>query len=385
MKVEILDDEVFDGLNPSDIEKYLAHTNWREFKHAQSGISVWDFADDSGKKYRVWLPVDRNLGDFAIGVGRLIKTLATVEDRSQLQLLEDLETVANGDIVRVSSEDRLNKTSSSLLLHEGMLLIKQAQDLTSAAACAAVEKREVFPHRRPNVVIDYLKKVRIGQTERGSYTLKLISPITSPIYKQLSLPDMPPSEDTPFERQVIIHLLKGLDALQRVSQETLKRGRFYFEAFQEVVSEGVSANLCEAIALADDNERYRPIEVSVTWSYALTRPTGNFRDISFSTPVIPYIAEAAQQFREKNPEDIILRGYVTALRRRKIGDPNVVTVVGLVDEGPRSIRITLSEDAYSSALHAHENDYEISVNGRLVRQGNFLILETPTNFHIIQE
>ena len=383
MKVEILDYQIFDTLDPTDVEKYLSGNNWQELRRISGEVSIWETSAQSGKRHRLWLPQDRELGDFAASMGRVIKAIALAENRSQLQVLEDLETVTIGDIIRVGSQDEFNRASGSLPLNDGILLIKQAQGMASASACSVVEKREVHPSRRPNRVIEYMKNIRLGQTERGSYLIKLISPISPPETKQIPLPTISTVDQVPFERQVVINLMKSLDALQMIAQETHRRGRFYFKPFQEIVSEGVSANLCESVASESERERYRSVEVSVTWSYVVDSPTERFKDIRFPTYVMPYIAEAARQFREQNPEEITLRGYVTSLRRSEMGEPGTVTVVGIVDEHPHSVRTTLIGETYDTAIHAHENGLEVCVDGRLTRKGNLYILEDPMNFHIV--
>jgi hypothetical protein len=383
MKVDILDNDIFASLSPTDIEHYLANTGWRELRRTSGESSIWDKTNSSGNKFRVWVPLDRRFGDYNEGVARLIKTVSTAEDRSQLYLLEDLDTVAIGDIIRIKTRDRFNKASSSILLEAGFTLFNQAQRMTSAAACSTIEKRAVHPMRRPNRVLDYMKKLRIGQSERSSYIIKLISPIEVEEVEEQRPLGVGTFLNVPFERQVVISLMESLDALCRVSNETRRRGLFYIEAYQEGVSEGISANLCEAISLNSNTEFYSPLEVSVTWSYAIGPPSTNFRSYSFEPDVMPYIAEAGKQLRIRNPEDVTLEGYITALRRDRIGDPNIVTLVGEVEGKVRSVRITLSEEAYGKAIHAHENDARVSVSGVMKRERNFFVLANPVDLHIV--
>lgn len=381
MKVEILDKESFAGLAPSHIEHYLASSGWEEFRRTPGELSIWDKKLDGGKKSRVWVPLNRDLGDFEESMSRLIKAISTSEDRSQLELLEDLDTITIGDVVRVKTRDRFNKASTSLLLDNGITLLSQAQRMASAAACAAIEKRAVFPYSRPKRVTEYLRKLRIGQTERGSYLIKLISPVESDVPQKVLL-DIIRHRDTPFERQVVVSLMQALEALFRISQEAFKRNQFYIDAYQEAVSEGVSANLCEALAIQTITEYYNPVEISVTWSSVLDAPQYKFQSYSFDEHLMPYISEAGRLLRERNPEEIVLMGRITALRRKKIGDPKTVTLEGEVEGRIRSVRITLSEEAYALAIQAHDKDSVVSVNGVLQREGNFYVLHNPTNFQI---
>jgi hypothetical protein len=388
VKVDILDQGVFNSLSPSELESYLAHTDWVRLKIVSGEVAIWQHTTDS-HKHRVWIPLDQTLADYAESMSRAIKAIASVETRSQLQILDDLETTAVGDIIRVKSFDILNRESNSLPFHEGMSLLRQAQDMTSAAAVSAVEKREVLSRRRPNKAVEYLKELRMGQTERGSFVVKLISPIHPDPAPQMpfEFPDLPIIPEPPFERQVVINLLSGLHALKRVSEEISRTGRFHLEAFQEAVQEGVSANLCEAVAnVSDDDVPPRPLEVNISWSYAIPAPRIALpTEVRFSTEAMPYIVRAAQLFRERNPEEIIIRGYVTALRREKDAQAGVITVTGLIEGKVRSIRLPLVGALYTIAVQAHENESEVSCEGRLVKQGNFFTLEDPLNFHIIRE
>lgn len=388
MKVDILDEAVFNSLSSRELENYLSHTHWKRLKIVSGDVAIWQYTTDT-QKHRVWVPLNPTLADYAESMSRAIKAIAAVETRSQLHILDDLETTGVGDIIRVKTIDVLNRESNSLLFHEGLSLLRQAHDMASAAAVSAVEKREVLSRRRPNKAIEYLKELRMGQTERGSFIVKLISPVHPIVNPQMQIEfdNLPPVEEIPFERQVVINLLRGLHALNRITREMSETGRFHIEAFQEAIQEGVSANLCEAVAnVSDDDVPPRPLEVSIAWSYALPMPELNIPNtVEFSTEAMPYIARAAQVFRARNPEDTIIRGYVTVLRRDHAAEAGVITVACLIEGKLRSVRITLVGALYTIAVQAHDHELEVSCEGRLVKQGNLFTLEDPVNFHIIRE
>lgn len=384
MKVDILDYEGFVSYNPTEIEKYLAAKHWREIRRDERTVSIWELID-STSKYRVWLPLDVTLEDYGIAVGRLIKTVAQAENRSQLQLIEDLDTVGIGDVIRAATWDTMNRESSSIPFDDGAVLLKRARNMTYAAACATLEKKAVFSYRSPSQVASFMDRLRLGQTERGSYLVKVISPIREPLHHaQLSLPTV--ETPIPFERRVVVNLVRSLDVLKKVAEDTTKRGRFYFESFQELVPEGISANLCEAVALGEDPKRFHPLEVSVSWSYALETANNLFdKTISFNRDMIPYIAEAARTFRERNPQEIILTGFVTTLSRELGSNPGSIRVVGRVEGQVRSIRMTLLGDTYNIAIRAHENELEVACEGNLIKEGPFFTLQNPRNFRILNE
>ncbi len=377
MRVEILEEAVFGALNPQAIEKYLEAQNWKIFKRIEDEVSLWDNYNANGEKFRVLLPLNKSLQDFCQSMGRVVRILSVFENRSQLHILEDFSTLVIGDVVRLKSQDVLNSISGTLPIDDGVSLIQQSRDLVSAAACAAIEPKPVFPSRKPTQATDYVKKTRLAQTERGSYIIKLISPLPP---KQLSLPEIkgPP----PYERKVVNTLMKSLEALNSAATQVRKKGAFYFRPFQEIVSEGVSANLCEAIA--DPETTYRPIEISVTWSYALKSKEITPDKVSFSVGSMPYIVEAAKRFREENPEEVNLTGYITTLHREETQGDGEITLACLIDSRQCKVKIELNEQNYNIAIRAHKKGAKIFCQGTLERKGNFYILKKITDFHVLE-
>lgn len=383
MKIDILEHEVFDSVDYTVLARYLTAQSWNIQSDSLPGASIWDKQTPTGARFRVWLPQDRRFADYSESMARVIRTVAESENRSQLQVLEDLETITIGDVIRVRTVDEFSQFSGTLSLFDGIQLLNQARNMVTAAALAAIEKREVYGSRRPLQVNDYVDSVRVGQTERGSYLVKLISPVDPSKLRQLGIDNIAP-DMAPFERRVVVTLLRALRSLETVATQSYQRGRYFFEPFREIVQEGVSANLCEAIAGSVDvsTTRYRPIAVNVSWSYALGMSESGDAHVSFQPDVLPFVARAAQEFRARNPEEVFLRGYVNSLRRDKKGDPNTISVLSYIDDKLRSVRMTLQEDSYTTAIRAHENDYEVSVMGVLKREGRWFTLESPVNFHI---
>jgi len=383
MRVDILDRDLFGALDPAELERYLSSNNWLEVRRVSGQVSIWEMRNGTGKPHRVWVPCDPQLGDFAVSMERALKSVALAEDRSQLQVLEDLETVGIGDVIRLGTTDEFDRMSGSLPLDSGIRLVRQARSMASASACSVLDKRAVHPYRRPSQVVEYMRNLRLGQTERGSYLVKLISPIPHTEGDQLVLPETERLVSSPFERQVVEGMMKSLSVLEAISQDVLRRGKFYFEPFEEAVPQGVSANLCEAVASTSDDGRYSAMEVSVSWSYALDHPGGQFERVRFPVRAMPHIARAAEQFREENPEEIRLWGHVTTLQRSELGEPGTITITGMVEGDQHSVRCMLRGGAYTEAIHAHEEGLQVYVEGLLVRRGNRYVLEHTKSFHIV--
>lgn len=304
IKVDILESDVFYGISPIDVGKYLSVNNWVQRKLLPNDVAIWSKRKEGDGLYRLWLPLDNELVDFAESMKKAITVIAQDEGRSQLELIEDFNTIAIGDIIRLNSFDEFNHASSSVLLSHGKALINQSEDLIAAAAMSENQAREVHPSRKANIVYDYLKSVRLGQTEPGSFTVKLVSPIDDIIEDEDPvLPETPPK--LPFSRRAVMRLMTGLEAVQDVVRDVHRRRRFDLKPFLEVVPQGLSANLCEAIAGEESRtpqNEYRPVDVSITWSYSLPS-SGQSKPFNINFPVeyMGYIARAATEIREQYP------------------------------------------------------------------------------------
>ncbi|NJO21569.1 MAG: hypothetical protein HC838_18095, partial [Spirulinaceae cyanobacterium RM2_2_10] len=189
--------------------------------------------------------------------------------KSELQILDDLETAAIGDIIRVGTEDSLDANEHTIALPEGIRLLTKARQMALAGASSAVAQRPVHPRRPPSNATQFVRDLRLGQTERGSYLIKLIAPVSDDSSISFDKP-IPFVQGTPFSRRAVLELMRGLDALKTATEENKRQGRFVFNSYVSAVPEGVSANLCEALIFPDERkDTANPLEISVTWSFAI--------------------------------------------------------------------------------------------------------------------
>lgn len=390
MNIDIRDRAIFDSLEPEIITRYLLARGWHEIKRVTNEMAIYELIHPDSEPYRVWIPLSRRFSDYASVMSNAFKALAEAENKSQLIMLDDLQTRAIGDVIRVGSEDRLDRADHTLLLSDGITLHEQARQMALAGAWNAVSgksKKPVYPQNSRAEITRYMQKLRLAQTERGSFIVRLVSPIREETRKQLPLsPDIP--TETPFERRALVELLVGLKALRQVASDTNRRGKFYFQTFEEVIPDGVSANLCDAIAPSFSTDYWHPVNVSITWCDIIPVPQPIINtNVEFELPLMQYIRAAATEFRKRHPEEVILRGAVTDLHRpsKRTAGAGEVRIYGLVSGRARYVRVALSQEDYELAVDAHKTYREVSVGGVLVPKLGVFILEKPINFHIIND
>ena len=375
MKATIRDQQALRSVGPYQLAAYLHAQGWKEVERTEGLRAVWGLAQD-GEKYELLVPLAHDLRDYALRMAEVLETLETVEERSQPELLRAIETTSS-DIIRIVAEGE-DGGEFSVPIDAGVSLVANARELVLAAACAAVKPRPVFPTRKPNEATEYLKKVRLGQTERGSFVLNIESPVSPSL--QSALPGFP--EEEPFERKVTLTLMRALAAAREAAGKGISQGNI--EPFTTAVEKGVSANLCDAIVGLHEGAHVRALAISVHWATA--RAPERHAVVTFTRDVIPVLGEASRLFRASSArEEFELEGVPVKLAREGDQKEGTVTVAAVVDGALRKVRITLPEAEYERAVAAHADRTTISCEGELVRDGRMLTLQNPRAFTVEQD
>lgn len=381
MKVGVEDAAVLRSIKPLELAAYLRSKGWHLDANLAGKATLWSIRNTGGAEFDVTLPPRREFGDYVLRMGEALRTLADAEQRSALDVLRDIQTTTS-DLVRVRAPNR-NAEDGALPLNVVVKFVEWTRDMMLAAACAVIDKRSVYASQKKKLAMDYLTNVRMGQTERGSYVLTLLSPVVpqlGPVQDQL-FPDEP---EDPFERQVTRTLLDSLDALAGAAKDAAVNGNM--APFLMAVKRGVSANLCEAVAGLSKVSPGEGLDVQVSWSP--TRPV----DISIPTRVtfgsdsIPHIEAAARIFREAAPpDDVTIEGIVTGLDRSPEATEGNVTISASLEGRVRRIMLRLNADTYPQAIQAHKDRRIVQCSGDLVKEGRSYRLKDPRHFEIMPD
>jgi hypothetical protein len=381
MRVSIRDAGTLQAIRPLELAAYLRAAGWREAKSIPNEYATWVLADKSGDEFEATLPLNHAFGDYSLRIGSIMAVLEVVEQRSQLEILSDLLTTS-ADVVRLRIGNG-EPSDGSIPIEEGVKIVQKTRDMMMAAACSVVDHRAVFQTRKPNQAVDYMRRLRMGQTERGSYVVTVISRV-APILTHHETNQLFEVNE-PYERQVTSTLAHALAATRSAAEKGAVSGGV--DAFQEAVPKGVSANLCDAIVgISMGGESSRNIEVDFSWSR--TRPAFDQlpRKVVLTADAMPVIEEAGRYLRETSPrEEFELRGPVIRLDRIEGADVGTITVHGFVDDQPRKVSLDLSETEYHLAVQAHEARQTVACYGVLVREGRSFRLKNPRELVIESE
>ena len=363
MKARIRDTEALGAVSPASLSAYARGAGWARTEPYGDHSDVY-VAEGLPE---VILPRTQRLGDYANVVSRLIEIFARAAEMDEISLYRDL-VIADRDVIRVRVE---GEDDGAVALTDGVNLVRGARDMLLAAACSLWHPQPLYRAGANKEASDYLSQVRLGQTEQGSFTVTLLTPIIPPLMQQTLGPEWDVDDD-PVERQITKRLADALAVTRQATERTIGGDD---DAFATEVTNGISANLCEALVELIDP--FPGLDVSLSW--ARTRPRERARNvIRFDNDDAPILREAARAFRNREPRpDERVFGFVHRLKRDKTETDGTVTIRVEIDGRSQSVTAVLNQNDYRRAIEAHGSRAGIIAEGDLERVGQRWSLLNP--------
>jgi hypothetical protein len=367
------DDKLSTFLDPHDIETYLLARGWED-RRRTSMFSIWAAPKDRPVQTQLFVPLSAKPHDFESRLRELVSTLAEIEGEDRDVLITNLR-YATADLVRIRLvSPRVGP--GELPIGDGADLFEGAKDLMLAAACAAINVRPNFGPRMPRQATDYLDDVRLGQTERGSYVVTVISAVAAPEQRAI-LPDDAAHLDIPFERQVTTLLVTALGAARDAAHSVLHENGSLV-AFDDAVESGVSANLCDAIATMGAGNVAANVQVSVEWASSRPSTVVGPPSVAFDPAALPVVREAVAHLRQLGPfEDELVEGFVSRLTRGNEDEIGTIVIEGETRGANRHVHVELPDDQYDLAVDAHRSRRPVRIHGTLYKRGRSWVLSEP--------
>ncbi|HJT33107.1 MAG TPA: hypothetical protein VJ783_13780 [Pirellulales bacterium] len=379
MRIEIRDVAAVQAIRPVDAALYLRARGWTAPQVEVGRAAIWK-TTSNGDEYEALLPLDVGLRDYALRMGDLLATLSIAEKRSQWAVYRDLLTIGS-DVTRIRIADP-ELADGTLPIEEHAQIAQKARDLVLAAACAATETRPVWHKRKPSQAMEHMRRVRIGQSEQGSYVVTVLSRVPPFLHDEKSQLFDP---EPPFERRVTETLAQSLAALERAAENAALTQEM--AAFDEAVPRGVNANLCDAVVgLWGGDESRRHLEFSFSWSATRPAAADAVRAVAISADRIPLIREAGRQMRDRAPLlDFDLSGPIVKLERAEGAATGKVTVVGIVDDRHAKVSVELPDADYHAAVAAHGQGKTLRLSGTLAKEGRGYVLRNLSDMLVEDE
>lgn len=372
-----LDSDSLRAIQPSEINAYIKSKGWSRAEIEADRAAIWTKIINNNE-FDLTIPLKQSFKDYHFRIENILKTLVTIEERDYLKILYDIKH-STSDVIRVRIMHP--STDDGELPFEGSSkLIEGTREIISAAICS-MEDKKAFYSRKTNTALEFLKKLRTAQTEKGSFILKVVSHV--PPRQQLSLF---PNQliDEPFERRFSLNLYDSLMACETASLTSIIDNNT--DAFTSSVNKGVNANILDGIASLGTIFEANDLEFSISWAATRDIPEMYNRPVRIARDYIPFIQEASRYLKETAPlEDYTIVGYVEKLERPPGSSHGKIVVISQVEGTYKKIKISLPDQLYNIAVEAHQAPPNlISCTGELTKEGRSYTLENPRSFRIVE-
>src|SRR5436309_9064065 len=250
-----LPEDLLRAVSPLDLRSYASAMGWRR-RPAPGPFAV--FEHPGSELDQLLAPQDPNAPGYERRIAEALEVLAEREGRPATEVLHDV-LQADSDVVRfrVSSPDA---SRGALPLEEGIDLLEGAKQALLSAACSVIAPRRYHPRLSRAEAEQMLAGCRLGQTERGSFTVAISCPLhaVEPAEPTLDL-------EAPFVRRAT-RLLMGsavriVSAIEKDAVDDL-----YASSLQQPP---LSANFCDALLQMQPPQERGCLTLSCTWASAL--------------------------------------------------------------------------------------------------------------------
>ena len=363
MRLNIRDIKTLSSIRPGDIESYLRSQDWTQSDVLQDRFTVWKQKEGNKKNDVIAVPQLSGAADYTTRVYEVLLALSEITGESQLKIFTDIQ-FATKDIIRVRAPKADNGT---LPFVDAIALIKHSSDMILAAASTAVVRRSVFYLKKPMEAENYLRTLRFGQTEYGSYVINIHSPVGILAKDSQEAADSSNVESIPFSRKVTQSLALSLKALSGSTLSAKTIGNKALAA--SAMDAGISANLCEAVIGITQSVESSNVDFNFRWSSRLPPPSELPSKIGVYREALPNIVGISRVLRTNDTSELsVIKGMVYKLaNKRPNAEWGTITLVVYIDGAHRPVTVRVPHDLYNVAIKAHQEYLAIQCIGKLIK------------------
>lgn len=369
---------------PTDLLRFLQAHGWRMLDRARD-FRKYAFSHQAYPRRQLVYPMDADAPDYKESVFSVLEKFAEITGKAYAGVLSSVENFRN-DVIRVRIFGRSN--DFDIPLSFASELVPSAEKIIKAAACTVLRPKLHHPRLTLTEANQLVEKSRFGQTEEGSFILKVSCPLDAlGAQSALGLSD----EDAPFVRQVTHSFWKAVGGLANaIESDSLDA---FVRELKTSDAPMVSSNFCEALYAMHDEQIDNSVEFSVEPSVLSAVGVLDFqRHIRFQRDYFSRIEEVRRELRavELYRDDTFV-GTVERLDG-ELGDDGRRLGTVILDLLPRGetetvrAKVFLTPEQYIIADQAHMNNgCFVMVTGRLRPGRQPLALTDISYFGLLQE
>jgi hypothetical protein len=317
-------------------------------------------------QYDVLVPVTRDIADYEDRVRDALRDVSNATGVAPLDALNKI-IVSNHRVLRLRAHP--SSEISSIPFDEGHALLENAKTLVKSSAVSAFSSkhRKVIRGRSPAGVEEYMERLRLGQSEIGSYVFNILLPSDEGIF-----------EDAPGASDRVDTVLTTLESsIELAADMSITKRVPASDRLEEI---GLSANFCEALYNIVDWSSNVALEVDRPYAPALPR---SFVFDRTSLSVLERTAIKLAPEEQRLPRTIY--GTITRLSEPASRRRGSIDLLVRLDSRQRSVRVNFETTERDTIITAFKEKASrmLTVSGFLRTERNgHLVLEEPYDFDI---
>ena len=367
-------------LDPDKIKRYLIANKWTCIHTYPDGVStLWEKGNATVRH----IPDKTIYSDYRRLVDTLLRTAAEVEKTDVEHVIKAINAL-NVDILKIHLPEPIG-SDGTIPLDDATRIIDGIRKLISSATSTAEDiaagitpKEEYSEQNKTETIKETNKKLRLGQTEVGSYVFTIESEVV-PDPNQTTLNATP---KMPLERMALITLADALTAVKEYRPREPAEGTDDTDIVTEAARRGVSVNLCDSlseISQIQKSGQHAGLEIEFKWAPEYPAEPETPSHIEITPEKMDYVAEVAIKHKpeERYPNEK-LTGHVKGLSRSNDEEEGTIKIDTKVRNKPQMVTVKLAAEDYDKAIAAHREKCMLTISGELVRANtNRYSIEKP--------
>jgi hypothetical protein len=366
------------SVNPAVLSAMLTRAGWRELLGKPGILQVLESPD---AETDISIPLNPDFRDYPT---RLNEALTGAElalgERARPFMLQLLA----GPMDELLFEQNAQTVYGSIEWRLGEQLHEIARQTCRAAAKSSEQHLPYFGVKGLGAANRFMDKVRMGQTEVGSYVVTALVPLHGQDVAEPRALFGREDLGEPgggFFRGVTANLMQAAEAAVYAAQEFESTDSV--EPFADMVEYGLSADLLDALSKL--SESGQEAEIRAVWSPLVGEPEHISTVVEVHPDHLAAFAQAAIRFKEAPPPiSVTIRGTVTNLERRFAGQSGTSTLDVISGISAKRVRVRLSASQYEAAIEAHRIGDVLEVTGEQSRVGNLYWLYNVRDTRLVQ-
>ena len=323
--------------------------------------------DHAPDQFDVLVPTTKDISDYADRMRDAILDLSTSLSLAPSHIVKQV-SLDNFRLFRLRAHP--GREISSLPFDEGYALLSNSKKLIKASAVSAYSTgyKKIVRGKTSAAVDNYMDRIRIGQSEVGSYIFNILLPSSNTFFS---------SNEYKYKTDDVV--LESLEKNINLAQEISKTNRV--PSLDRLEKAGMSANFCEALYQIIDWSENIILEISKQKDKIFSK-----EEYIFDRKNLSVIEKTAiklspdEQPQKKSISGTIIRLSETANKRR-----GSIDLLVKIDNRRRSVRIAFEPIHRETIITAFKDkDFRfLNVSGFLKTERNgHLILEKPEFFDV---